>query len=271
MMTHQYNPAPDSYNGTTGMSRSQPIILLAAVLAASVQAIAQESSATLQNPFTSDADIAAGEKLYLGQCASCHGRDGRGGGAGPDISTGNFKRATSDEGLFQIVNKGIPGTVMPGSPFNAGQVWRIVAFVRSLTIGRGNKDLEGDAAIGARLYSSLGCGKCHSGMAPDLQGIGARRTRPELRTSIEDPHADVPSTYWRVRATMRDGSTVSGTAMNEDTFSIQLLDAAGRLRSLHRANVTKLVYDRTSPMPPFRLSANQFDDLIAFLTSEVGR
>ena len=75
-----------------------------------VGALAQESDAALANPFTSDADVAAGEKTFLSQCASCHGRDGRGGAGGPDLSTGRFKRASSDEAIFQIVNRGIPGT-----------------------------------------------------------------------------------------------------------------------------------------------------------------
>lgn len=234
------------------------------------RAMAQESAATIQNPFTTDADVAAGEKYYLAQCASCHGRDGRGGGAGPDISTGNFKRATSDEGLFQIINKGIPGTVMPGAPYNAGQVWRIAAFVRSLSIGRKNQTVAGDAAAGAKLYSSLGCVKCHSTTAPDLKGIGAKRMVSELRTSILDPQADVPSSYWRVGARMRDGSIVQGFVMNEDTFTIQLLEPSRGLRSISRGAVSHLEYDRRSPMPSFknRFTGSQLDDLIAFLISE---
>lgn len=243
---------------------------IAAGLLARDRALAQESAATIQNPFTSDADVAAGEKFYVAQCASCHGRDGRGGGAGPDISTGNFRRATSDESLFQIINRGIPGTVMPGAPYNAGQVWRIVAFVRSLSIGRKNQAVKGDAANGEKLYASLGCAKCHASTAPDLRGIGAKRTVAELRASILDPQAEVPSAYWRIRAELRGGATAQGIVMNEDTFSIQLLDSGGRLRSIQRTDALKIGYDRTSPMPSFRTRVTdpQLDDLIAFLITE---
>jgi mono/diheme cytochrome c family protein len=99
---------------------------MAALLA--IPLAAQESEAALTNPFTSDADVAGGEKIFVSQCASCHGRDGRGGGGGPDLTTGRFKRASSDEGIFQIINKGIPGTTMPGFQLNAGPVWRVVAY-----------------------------------------------------------------------------------------------------------------------------------------------
>lgn len=252
------------------MFRLHAALWIAAGLLARDRAFAQESAATLQNPFTSDADVAAGEKYYMAQCASCHGRDGRGGGAGPDISSGNFKRATSDESLFQIINRGIPGTVMPGAPYNAGQVWRIVAFVRSLAIGRKNQAVTGDAARGSSVYASLGCAKCHTTSAPDLRGIGTKRTVTELRASILDPQAEVPSSYWRIRAAMRSGAAAQGFVMNEDTFSIQLLDSTGRLRSIRRADAVKIEYDRTSPMPSFRtrVSDPQLDDLIAFLISE---
>src|SRR5262245_31673309 len=95
-----------------------PRVLTLAVFV--LRVAAQESESALSNPFTSDADVAAGEKIFVSQCASCHGRDGRGGGGGPDLTTGRFKRASSDEGIFQIINKGIPGTTMPGFLLNAG-------------------------------------------------------------------------------------------------------------------------------------------------------
>ena len=96
------------------------------LLLAAAAAFAQESAKTLENPFTSDIDIASGEKLFRSQCASCHGYDARGGASGPDISTGNYRRASSDEGLFQLINKGIPGTSMPAFPLNARPAWQVV-------------------------------------------------------------------------------------------------------------------------------------------------
>lgn len=242
----------------------------AAVLLVSVAlSRAQESSTSLSNPFTSASDVADGERVYLSQCASCHGREGRGTSAGPDISTGNFGRASSDEGLLHIINKGIPGTTMPAFSMNLRQGWQIVAFLRSLAASRAKQAAPGDPDRGAQVYQANGCAACHTTTAPDLFGIVARRTLNELRTSILDPQADVPSQYWRVRITTDDGRNLGGDLLNEDTFSIQFRDPAGNLRSVRRASVKKVEYDRTSPMPSFRekLSDADLNHLLAFLLS----
>ena len=234
---------------------------------------AQESSTALSNPFTSPADVADGERVYLSQCASCHGREGRGTSAGPDVSTGNFRRASSDEGLLQVINKGVPGTTMPAFSMNSRQAWQIVAFLRSLAANRAKQTSPGDPAIGARIYQANGCAGCHTTTAPELFGIVARRTLNELRESILDSQADVPSQYWRLRITKNDGGNLSGDLLNEDTFSIQFRDAGGNLRSVRRADVRKIEYDRTSPMPSFRqkLSDTDLNHLLAFLISRGAR
>ena len=69
---------------------------------------------------------------------------------------------------------------------------------------------------------------------------------------------------------MRSGTIVTGFVLNEDTFSIQIREAGGRLRSIERAEMSSAAYDRSSPMPAFRgrLKDAEVDDLIAFLTSE---
>ena len=243
--------------------------IAAALLILIALSFAQESVTSLSNPFTSAADVADGERVYLSQCASCHGREGRGTSAGPDISTGNFRRASSDEGLLQIINKGIAGTTMPAFSMNSRQAWQVVAFLRSLSASRSRQSASGDPAKGAQIYESNGCATCHSSTAPDLFGIVARRTLRELSESILDPQGEVPSQYWRLRVTAADGRTLAGNLLNEDTFSIQFRDAAGHLRSVRRADVRKVEYDRTSPMPSFRekIRDAELNHLLAFLIS----
>ena len=232
-------------------------------------ALGQESSSTLVNPFTSEADIARGERTFQSQCASCHGRDGRGGNAGPDLSTGTFKRTSSDEGLFQIINKGVPGTVMPAFPLNPGPAWQVVAYIRSLSIGRRNQGGTGDATRGEQIFVAQKCAGCHESSAPDLDGIGARRTTAEIRESIVNPQADVPSQYWRFKARTRDGRTLAGLRLNEDTYSIQYRDGGGNLRSVLRSQLASFELDRTSPMPSVKdkLNAAEIDDLLAYLVA----
>jgi putative heme-binding domain-containing protein len=244
----------------------QPWICCLALLA-SHAAPAQESSTILINPFQSEADVARGEKAFQTQCASCHGRDGRGGAAGPDLSTGEFKRASSDEALYQIISKGIPGTVMPASPLNPGPTWQVVAYVRSLSMGRRNLNLPGDAGRGREIYAAQQCGTCHEAFAPDLSNLARRRSVADVKESILNPQADVPSQWWRFRAVTRDGRKLSGQRLNEDTHSIQYRSDAGMLSSVARSQLASFTVERSSPMPAFRdkLSAKDLDDLVAYL------
>ncbi len=242
-----------------------PIAVIAAKLCC-----AQESAASLTNPFTSDADVARGEKLFGGQCASCHGLDGRGGAGGPDLSTGTFRRASSDEGIFQIINKGIPGTTMPAFSLNPGPAWQVVAYLRALGRNRGAQAAGGNVARGEEIFKAQGCAKCHQTMAPDLAGIGRKRTVAELREAIVNPQSDVPWTYWRIRATTLSGKSIAGLRLNEDTFSIQYREPGGALKTVRRSDLRSLEYDRSSPMPSYqtKLSESDLKDLISYLTGE---
>lgn len=245
-------------------------LLLLGLLVCSIAA-AQESSVTLTNPFSSPSDLVQGEKIYLAQCALCHGKDGRGGGGGNDLTSGSFKRASSDEGLFQIVAKGIPGTVMPGFNLSGREIWQVLAYIRSLNVRRSAEIVKGDAAAGAKVFEKHGCGGCHAtGAGPDLAGIGARRSLAELRRSILDPQAEVSSAWWRIEATAKDGRKVSGRRLNEDTYTVQLLDAGGRLISLLKSDLAGYTILRESPMPTFRdkLSESELSDLLAFLVKK---
>lgn len=247
----------------------------ALLFATSLAAAAQESTTALQNPFDTDEDREAGEKTFVSQCASCHGRDGRGTSAGPDLSTGQFKRASSDVGIFQIINKGIPGSAMPGFQINSRPMWQVVAFIRSLSRNRDKRALPGDPARGAALFGSLGCSGCHEvdgkgGHAgPSLTTIGRRRSLAELRQSVSDPQASVSSDYWTARTQTKDGRKLSGRRLNEDTFSIQILDSKAGLVTVMKADQPKVEIDRRSPMPPLalKLTAEQLDHLVAYLAT----
>jgi mono/diheme cytochrome c family protein len=143
----------------------------------------------MNNPFNTPADRENGARIFLAQCAACHGRDGRGGQGTPDFTTGRFRRSSSDEGLFQIINKGVPGTTMPAFALNARETWSTLAYIRSLSAGRGvAATVKGDASRGAELFRAQGCARCHvEGNAPDLTGIGRFQSVGEIRRSIVEP------------------------------------------------------------------------------------
>jgi putative heme-binding domain-containing protein len=229
--------------------------------------LSQESNASLTNPFASDADILRGQRNYMAQCAACHGADGKGGNAGPALNTGVFKHASSDEALFQVINKGIPGTVMPGSSLNPVPIWQLVAYIRSLSADRAKSVPGADAARGEQIYAEQRCHSCHQLDGPDLAAIGARRTPAELRKSIVEPEADVAPEWWRFRITTRLGRIINGYRLNEDTFSIQYRDEGGHLRSILRSEIRQIEEIKTSPMPSFagKLSDTDLNHLVAYL------
>jgi cytochrome c oxidase cbb3-type subunit III len=225
-------------------------------------------------PKVTPQEVARGKTLFEAQCAYCHGADGDG-GHGANLVRPVLRRAPTDEALFRIVNRGIPGTDMPGNAMSARETWQIVAFVRSL--GRVKREpLPGDAARGAQVYASNGCAACHTihgrggPTGPDLTDAGARSSPAFLRRSIVDPQADVPSGFRQVRAVTREGRRLVGVRVNEDPFSIQLRDAGGTLYSFFKEELTELVTDDGRTMMPSyrdRVQAAALDDLVAYLVS----
>ena len=261
----QFGPIPLSPHDGLGVE-SKPHMLFGLLF--SLTLLAQEESVTvLKNPFDTAPDRASGARIFLSQCAACHGRDGRGGQGTPDFTTGVFKRASSDEGLFGLVNKGVPGTTMPGFALKAHEAWQVLAYIRSLSAGRAMAaNIPGDAAHGRALYRDLGCARCHDHTAPDLTGIGRFQTSSEIRKSIVEPQINVDPAYWRLKATTTEGRALTGLRMNEDTYTVQFLDDQSKLRSVLKSDLAKYEIIRTSPMPLLNLTDAQIDDLIAYMS-----
>lgn len=225
------------------------------------------------NPRTSPADVAAGAKTFHSHCSPCHGYHGEG-GRGPNLAAGRFYHGSTDSDLLKNISEGIPGTEMPGLFYNEDRVWQIVAFIRSLSANAERP--SGDPAAGGRLFRSQGCVGCHrirgegGALGPDLSGIGAARSLDNLKQSIIAPDAEVQPLYWTVSFEDASGKTVQGFLLNEDTYTVQLLDRAAVLRSYEKASVKNYAIDKRSSMPSYRdkLSPQQLDDLVAFLWSQ---
>jgi cytochrome c oxidase cbb3-type subunit 3 len=243
-----------------------------AVALLSLPVMAQHGSTTVVNPYTSREHEQAGARLFRSQCAGCHGPDGAGTGAGPNLVSGTLVHGGSDEALFGSISKGLPGSSMPAFSFSGLQIWELVTHIRALEIARGASQTRGDPQAGAAIFGA-NCSRCHraggeGGLSgPDLSAIGARRSYAELRESLIQPDAQVASEYWSVVATTSTGQTVRGTRLNEDTFSLQIRDERGRLLSLLKQNLKDVELIRRSPMPSFagKLSDTQMDDVIAWL------
>jgi putative heme-binding domain-containing protein len=224
------------------------------------------------------ADIQAGKQLYGVNCSHCHGPNGDS-VSGVDLGHGKFRRASTDNELVAIMVQGIQDTPMPPASLSDQQAHQIVAYLRSLAVATGAPSAsKEDLARGKSLFESKGCVNCHrvldhgSRVGPDLTDIGARRKPDEIERSIVDPNAEVLPENRYVRAVTRDGATITGRVLNEDTYSLQLIDSKEKLVSLQKADLRQFEFLKSSPMPSFRdkLSGNELSDLVAYLVSLKG-
>ena len=224
----------------------------------------------------SPADVQAGKQLYGVNCSNCHGPNGDF-VSGVDLGHGTFRRASTDNELVAIMVQGIQGTPMPPANLSDQQAHQIVAYLRSLA-DTGTSSSKADLVHGKSLFETKGCLNCHrvrdhgSRVGPDLTNIGARRKPADIEKSIVDPNAEVLPENRYVRATTRDGATITGRVLNEDSYSLQLIDTKEKLLSLQKADLSKFEILKTSPMPSFRdkLSSAELSDLVGYLVSLKG-
>jgi putative heme-binding domain-containing protein len=253
------------------MRAERALFFVAAVLTASA-GFAQGHGYTPQ-------DIENGGLIYQTSCAFCHGPEGDG-VPGVDFSSGVFRRGSTDDELVRIIIGGIPGTAMPPSAYSEGQAGTIVAYLRSLAASPRGTTVAGDANRGRTIFDGKGqCRTCHSvagvgsRVGPPLTDIGARRRIVELQRSIVEPNAEIRTDNRSVRATTRDGAMLTGRLLNQDTFTIQLLDAKDRLLTLEKSNLREHEVLKDSPMPSYRgrLAEQEIADLVGYLSSLRGR
>lgn len=258
-------------------------------------AIAPDAQET-DNPYTTRVDVRMGQRLFRAQCGRCHGRDARGNDetAAPDLTTGRFQHASNDAGIFRVIRNGIDGTAMIGiNPNTADEtVWQIVAYLSSLHVDPNNVDLPGNATAGQQVFNEKGnCASCHmvngqgGRLGPDLSTVGDRRavaefddgqisyadkrSPSEMRTDLMDPNKEVEPRWWTMKVTRADGSVVEGLRMNEDTFTIRIIDKDENLWSFSKSEVRSYERIETSTMPSYEqmLTASEVDDLVAYLFS----
>jgi len=246
-------------------------VVLGALLCAAVPATAQQKYIP--------AEVEAGGRLYTSNCTGCHGPEGDGVG-GINFSQGKFRRAASDDDLLRIIARGIPGTPMAPSGMSESQIGQIVGYLRSMTAAGDTASANGDAARGRSIVEGKGqCLSCHTigvnGLhaGPALTDIGAQRRGVDLMRSLVDPSGEVRAENRTVRVVMKDGRTLSGRFLNQDTFTLQLIDATDKLMSLDKSQIRESTFLPTSPMPSFKdkLSPQELADVVSYLSSLKGR
>jgi putative heme-binding domain-containing protein len=246
-----------------------------------------------KNPFAGDANAAVvGASQFRANCAFCHGLGARGGGRGPDLTRAQKKHGNADADLFRTINEGVPGTAMPpngatqqGVGMTEAEIWQVITYIRSVQ-KKASSTAEGNATHGRELfYGSGACANCHmilgkgGRLGPDLTGTGSARSTDYLVESLRNPSRrlaqgiseamkEFSEEYVTVTVVDGGGQQFKGTILNEDNFTLQMIDTREQLHLFEKDKVRSVQKSRESLMPAYdekMLPEKDLRDLIAFL------
>jgi cytochrome c oxidase cbb3-type subunit 3 len=192
---------------------------------------------------------ARGQKLFVANCAFCHGTNANGGNGGPDLVRSvlvlHDKGTGSDIG--PVVKNGRPGKGMPPFPFTDAQIKDISQFLKLRHQQTSNRMqykianvVTGDPKTG-ETYFAAHCASCHSATG-DLAHIATTVSKPEeLQQRFLYPKENTfpgmagpppdPRTQKTVTVTLANGQSFNGVLTYIDDFSVALRDASGERHS----------------------------------------
>jgi putative heme-binding domain-containing protein len=196
--------------------------------------------------------------------------------------------------MFRNISQGIPGTAMPANGTNGQgvgmtdeEIWQIIAYLRSVQVKAPAKPI-GNASHGKELfYGNANCSSCHmvagkgGRVGPDLTSVGTSRTTDALIESVRDPSRrlawglteptkEFAQEYETVEVVTADGQDIKGITLNEDNFTLQMMDTAERLHLLEKDKLRSIHKGRQSLMPRYSTSLlgdSDLRDIIAYLQS----
>ena len=241
-------------------------------------ALAQRQPPLLHDEQYPLADIAYGLGIYTAKCVVCHGPQGDGAG-GVNLRSGRFRNATTDRELVTFIRAGSPAG-MPPQTLDNSEMTGIIAYLRNMNSVDSASVQTGDATRGRALFDGKGgCASCHrvdragSRVAHNLSDIGSQRAPASIQRSLLDPTSQMMPINRPVRAVRKDGTVVTGRRLNEDTYSVQIIDDRERLHSLLKSDLREFTISKTSPMPSFAktFSSAETADVVAYLLTLKGQ
>lgn len=250
-------------------------------------------SAQDKNPFTNEPKaVTAGESQFRANCAFCHGLGARGGGRGPDLTRAQKRHGDTDADLFRTINDGVPGTAMPqngttgqGVGMTPEEIWQVITYIRSIE-KKNAAPPSGDPAHGDKLFhGSAGCSTCHmvqgkgGRLGPELTTIASARSYDALVESVRQPSKrlatglientkEFPQEYETVTVVTSDGKQFAGVTLNEDNFSLQMMDTQQQIHLFDKASLKSFQKSRESLMPAYdetTLPPQDLTDVLSYL------
>jgi putative heme-binding domain-containing protein len=216
-----------------------------------------------------------GRAAFQRICGACH-----------SVNVATSQRMTRAEWsgvVNDMVSRGAQGT--------SGELDSIVNYL-STNFGKGNvsptaggqpsQPAEQLVPLGApeiaaakKLIQTNGCLSCHrigetgSYIGPDLNDVGSNLSADQIFHALASPNDMVQPDNRTVQLITHDGQRVTGRILNQDAFSVQLIDPSGQLKSFEKATLRQLVMVTTNPMPSYATKLNNEDmrTIVRYLVS----
>ena len=262
--------------GFLSRARQQAVFGFFALLAGACLLPGQTSDQTHVGQY-SQAEILRGSQIYTNTCAVCHGLNGNA-LVTVDLARNRFRDAVTDDDLRRVIRSGILNAGMPSFALPDADLSAVIAFIRS---GMGTSAAVPAAKIGDPNRGRIvfegkgGCLTCHrvgqqgSRVAPDLTTAGSSRPAAALYLSLIDPTSAMLPINRPVRAVTKDGRTISGRRLNEDTYTLLLIDDKENLVALEKSALREYQILTKSTMPSYRdkLTPDEIADVLGYLVS----
>jgi putative heme-binding domain-containing protein len=254
-------------------------VLAVVVAAVGSTVMASQQATQIHDSQYPDVDVAHGASLYTARCAPCHGAQGDAIG-GVNLRSGRFRNAITDRDLAGFIRAGSQAAGMPPFALDDTDMAGVIAFLRNMNSFDAATVKTGDVARGRTVFEGKGaCTKCHrigrvgSYAGPNLTDIGSVRSAGSIQRSLVEPNSQMMPVNRPVRLVTKDGTVINGRRLNEDTYSLQIMDDRERLHSLLKTDLREHTILKTSPMPSYKdaLSSEELADLLGFLLSLKGQ
>jgi putative heme-binding domain-containing protein len=205
------------------------------------------------------------------------------------------KHGNSDADIFRTINEGVPGTAMPpngatqqGVGMTEEEIWQVVSYIRSVQV-KSSAQITGNAAHGKELFiGSAACASCHmmegkgGRLGPDLTATGTARSVDYIAESMRNPSRrlaqgiteamkEFSQEYETVNVVDERGQKFQGVVLNEDNFTLQMIDTREQVHLFEKEKLRSLDKSRESLMPKYdekMLPEKDLQDIVAYLLSQ---
>jgi putative heme-binding domain-containing protein len=205
-------------------------------------------------------------------CAVCHGGDAEGTDRAPQLKNSRHLRGASQQDIANVIRNG-RGNMPSFSFLPQEQIQELAYFIRSMNADALEMNPAGDAAAGRDFFFGDGhCADCHTTQGrggtngPDLSNIGGQATLPELEQSLRQPDAHIAAGWEIVKVTLRGGTVLRGFARSQGMHDLQLQTLDGKMHLLNDQEYKQITAETNSLMPAFQGSAEQYNNLVAYLS-----